>query len=79
MEATYKPVVILGGAKKVPVEQLLLEIKDAMEVGGAGVAMGRNIWGHENPVGYAAAIAKLIHEDCSVEAALKEMNAVFAV
>ena len=79
VEATYKPVVILGGAKKVPVEQLLLEIKDAMEVGGAGVAMGRNIWGHENPVGYAAAIAKLIHEDCSVEAALKEMNAVFAV
>ena len=79
VEATYKPVVILGGAKKVPVEQLLQEIKDAMEVGGAGVAMGRNIWGDENPVGYAAAIAKLIHEDCSVEAAMKEMNKTFAV
>lgn len=79
VEATYKPVVILGGAKKVPVEQLLGEIKEAMEVGGAGVAMGRNIWGNENPVGYAAAIAKLIHEDCSVEAAMKEMNKSFAV
>ena len=79
VEATYKPVVILGGARKVPVEQLLQEIKDAMEVGGAGVAMGRNIWGHENPVGYTAAIAKLIHEDCSVEAAMKEMNKTFAV
>ncbi|MCI8638517.1 MAG: aldolase [Coprococcus sp.] len=79
VEATYKPVVILGGAKKVPVEQLLQEIKDAMEVGGAGVAMGRNIWGHENPVGYTAAIAKLIHENCSVEAAMKEMNTTFAV
>lgn len=73
-EATYKPVVILGGAKKVPVEQLLQEIKDALEVGGAGVAMGRNIWGHEDPVAYTAAIAKLIHENCSVEAAMKEMN-----
>lgn len=79
VEATYKPVVILGGAKKVPVEQLLREIKEAMEVGGAGVAMGRNIWGHENPVGYTAAIAKLIHEDCSVETAMKEMNKTFAV
>lgn len=79
VESVYKPVVILGGAKKVPVEQLLQEIKEAMEVGGAGVAMGRNIWGHENPVGYTAAIAKLIHENCSVEAAMKEMNQTFAV
>ena len=77
VDATYKPVVILGGAKKVPVEQLLQEIKDALEVGGAGIAMGRNIWGHENPVGYTAAIAKLIHEDCSVEAAMKEMNKIY--
>ena len=54
--------------------KLLQEIKDALEVGGAGVAMGRNIWGHEDPVAYTAAIAKLIHENCSVEAAMKEMN-----
>jgi DhnA family fructose-bisphosphate aldolase class Ia len=73
-ESVYAPVVILGGSKKVPERELLQEIKDAMEAGGAGVAMGRNIWGHEDPVRYAAAIAKLIHEDCSVEAALKEMN-----
>lgn len=79
VEATYKPVVILGGAQKVPVEQLLQEIKDALEAGGAGVAMGRNIWGHEDPVAYTAAIAKLIHENCSVEAAMKEMNKTFAV
>ena len=73
-EATYKPVVILGGAKKVPVEHLLQEIKDALEAGGAGVAMGRNIWGHEDPVRYTEAIAKLIHENCSIEAAMKEMG-----
>ncbi|HAX50981.1 class I fructose-bisphosphate aldolase [Muricomes intestini] len=79
IDATYKPVVILGGAKKVPVDKLLGEIKDALEVGAAGVAMGRNIWGHENPVGYTAAIARLIHENCSVETAMKEMNKSFAV
>lgn len=76
-ESVYAPVVILGGAQKVPETQLLREIKDALEAGGAGVAMGRNIWGHEHPARYAAAIAKMIHEDCSVEAALKEMNPIF--
>lgn len=77
VESVYAPVVILGGSKKVPERELLQEIKDAMEAGGAGVAMGRNIWGHENPARYAAAIAKLIHEDCSVDAALKELNPVY--
>jgi len=77
VESVYVPVVILGGAKKVPERQLLQEIKDAMEAGGAGVAMGRNIWGNENPVRYAAMIAKMIHENCSVESALKELNPIY--
>lgn len=76
-ESVYAPVVILGGAKKVPERQLLQQIKDAMDAGGAGVAMGRNIWSHENPARYVAVIAKLIHEACSVEAALKELNPKF--
>ncbi|MGI5077584.1 aldolase [Treponema maltophilum] len=74
VESVYAPVVILGGAKKVEERQLLQEIKDALEAGAAGIAMGRNIWGHENPAAYASAIAKLIHEDCSVDAALKEIH-----
>ncbi|MFA9380412.1 MAG: class I fructose-bisphosphate aldolase [Acetanaerobacterium sp.] len=77
VESVYVPVVILGGAKKVPERELLREIKDAMNAGGAGVAMGRNIWSHEAPARYAAAIAKLIHEDCSVDAALNELTPKF--
>lgn len=73
-ESVYAPVVILGGAKKVPERELLQEIHDALEAGAAGIAMGRNIWGHENPARYAAAIAKLIHEGCSVDAALNELT-----
>lgn len=79
VDSVYAPVVILGGAKKVPEEQLLQEIKEALEAGASGIAMGRNIWGNANPVGYTAAIAKLIHEGCSVEVALKEMNIKVAV
>ena len=70
-ESVYVPVVILGGSKKVSEEKLLTEIKEALAAGGAGIAMGRNIWGHENPARYASAIAKIIHEDCSVESAFK--------
>jgi DhnA family fructose-bisphosphate aldolase class Ia len=72
--SVYVPVVILGGGKKVPERQLLQEIRDALDAGAAGIAMGRNIWGHESPARYAAAIAKLIHEDASVDAALKELE-----
>ncbi|MCM0648108.1 aldolase [Clostridium swellfunianum] len=76
-ESVYVPVVILGGSKKVSEEKLLTEIKEALSAGGAGIAMGRNIWNHENPARYASAIARLIHEDCSVESALKELNKKF--
>ncbi len=76
-ESVYAPVVILGGSKKVSEEKLMQDIKDALEAGASGIAMGRNIWGHETPARYAAAIAKLIHEDCSVQAALKELNPKF--
>ncbi len=77
--AVYKPVVILGGSRKMPVPEMLQEIRDSLDAGGAGVAIGRNIWGDENPVGYTAAIARLIHENCSVEAAMKEMDIHIAV
>lgn len=76
-ESVYVPVVILGGSKKVTEEKLLTDIKEALEVGGSGIAMGRNIWNHEEPARYASAIARLIHEDCSVESALKELNKKF--
>lgn len=74
VESVYAPVVILGGSKKVPERQLMQEIRDALDAGAAGVAMGRNIWGHPTPAKYVSAISKLIHEGASVDAALKELN-----
>jgi DhnA family fructose-bisphosphate aldolase class Ia len=76
-ESVYVPVVILGGGKMISERKLLTDIKDALESGASGVAMGRNIWGHETPSRYTSAIAKIIHEDCSVECALKELNKKF--
>jgi len=76
-ESVFAPVVILGGGAKVPEREMLQNIKDSLEAGGAGIAMGRNIWGHKNPARYTAAIAKMIHENCSVDAALKELNEIY--
>lgn len=72
--SVFAPVVILGGAKKVPERQLMQEIRDAMDAGAAGVAMGRNIWGHEAPAKYVSAISMLIHENATVDQALAELT-----
>ena len=42
-------------------------VHDAMNVGAAGVTMGRNIWGHSNIEGMTTALAEIIHNDASVE------------
>ena len=74
VESVYVPVVILGGSKKVPEQQLLQEIRSALDAGASGIAMGRNIWGHVNPAGYTSVIAKLIHENIPVSDALQELK-----
>ena len=66
------PVVILGGEKG-STEDLFSMIAESLAGGSAGVAMGRNVWGHEDPQRMVEAIGALIHEDSSVEAALESL------
>ena len=73
-ESVFVPVVILGGSAKLSEEKLFREIRDALDGGAAGIAIGRNIWGHENPALYSKVISKLIHEDLRVDAALEELR-----
>lgn len=73
--SVFAPVVILGGPGTGTPEGLLSTIKDSLEAGGSGAAIGRSIWKHEDPGKYCKAISRLIHEDISVEEALKEMEA----
>ena len=42
-------IVVAGGAKKTE-KQLLQEVRDVHKAGAAGLAIGRNIWQHENPL-----------------------------
>ncbi|MGF7118444.1 2-amino-3,7-dideoxy-D-threo-hept-6-ulosonate synthase [Methanobacterium oryzae] len=65
------PVVIAGGPKVETNEQLLTMVKNAVNVGGAGVAIGRNVFQAESPRKTTRAIAEIVHNNMDVAEALK--------
>jgi DhnA family fructose-bisphosphate aldolase class Ia len=71
---TPVPVVILGGANTGNTEGLLRTVRSALDQGASGVAMGRNIWGADNPGRMVAAVAAVIHHDATVEDAMGIAN-----
>ncbi len=70
-ERVYVPIVVLGGSKSKDPRDLLNNIHEAIQAGANGVAVGRNIWRYPEPDKMTAAIAAIIHEDASVDAALE--------
>lgn len=66
----YAPVVVLGGAKIGKEREALIMIKEAIGMGAAGVAIGRNIFQAENPRAMTAAIASILHDNAPVEEAV---------
>ena len=71
VEGALVPVVIAGGPKVDTDEELLQMVKDSIEVGGAGVAFGRNLFQAENPGKMTKAISEVVHNDLEVNEALK--------
>lgn len=71
----YVPAVILGGAKKGSERGMLEKIRAALDVGAKGVAIGRNIFQADNPQAMTAAVAALIHDNASIDAAMEILNA----
>jgi DhnA family fructose-bisphosphate aldolase class Ia len=65
------PVLILGGPRIDSDRAVLQMARDAMDIGAAGITMGRNIWGHPSIGGMTAALAAIIHDDASVESAYR--------
>ncbi len=61
VRASYQPVVILGGEKTKALTDLYSCIKDAISVGAAGVAIGRNVWKHESPGEVTRKLCALVH------------------
>ena len=68
------PVVIAGGPKMATDREVLEMALEATKAGGAGVSIGRNVFQHRNPVGMVRALAKIVHEEVSVERAMRELK-----
>lgn len=66
---TFVPIVVLGGSKTNDEKEFLASIRDAMDKGASGVAIGRNVWGSGNTVNITRALAAIIHGNVSVEEA----------
>jgi fructose-bisphosphate aldolase/2-amino-3,7-dideoxy-D-threo-hept-6-ulosonate synthase len=65
------PVVIAGGPKMDTEKDLLQMVYDAVQVGGAGVAIGRNIFQADNPTLLVKKLCTIVHKDFTVEEAEK--------
>ncbi len=73
VEGTPVPIIIAGGPKTDTDREFLQNLSDAMRAGAIGVAAGRNVFQHENPMGMVSAISKIVKENSSVEDALKSL------
>jgi|TARA_B100000927_G_scaffold290794_1_gene290624 DhnA family fructose-bisphosphate aldolase class Ia len=71
VESCFVPVVVLGGSAMDDDAALLAMVKNAMDAGAIGTAVGRNIFQHSQPSKIAAAISAIVHEEASVDSALK--------
>jgi DhnA family fructose-bisphosphate aldolase class Ia len=70
VEGCPAPVVILGGEKTEDLGRLFQAVYGSLQAGGAGIAMGRNIWQRPNPRVVVEAMVGLVHEGWSVKQAL---------
>ena len=65
------PVVIAGGPRVETDRELLEMVKNSIDVGGAGVAIGRNIFQAPSPRKTTRAIAEIVHNNMEVDDALR--------
>lgn len=71
VEACFVPVIVLGGAAMGDDRALLEMVRKAIDAGAAGIAVGRNVWQHPHPAKVAKALHAVVHDDASVDKAMK--------
>jgi class I fructose-bisphosphate aldolase len=62
--------VVMSGGSKTDDYDFLKQVETVIEAGGAGLAVGRNVWQRENPIEILDALEKVIFEEQSAEQAL---------
>ena len=71
VESCPIPVVIAGGPKCKSNDEVLQTTFDAMKAGAAGLSIGRNVFQCENPTQIVKALSAIVHQNATVEHALK--------
>ena len=63
--------IFMSGGPRAPTEEAFLaQVRGAMDAGATGLAVGRNVWQHREPLKVAESLRKLIFENRTVEAVL---------
>jgi DhnA family fructose-bisphosphate aldolase class Ia len=70
----YVPVVVLGGSAMGDDASLFKMVENSVKAGAAGIAIGRNVWQHPNPVAVARSLAAIVHQEASALEALALMK-----
>ena len=63
--------IVVAGGPKISNYKFLEKVKKVMEAGAIGMAVGREVWQHENPMKMTAAIKKIIFDNDSVNSAME--------
>ena len=71
VDSCFVPVVVLGGAAMGDDKALLSMVKNAIDAGAKGIAVGRNVFEHAEPTKIASALRAIVHDDAGVESAIK--------
>ena len=74
VEGCPAPVVVAGGPKMGTNRDVLQMVWEAIQAGGAGASIGRNVFQAPDPTKMVRAIVKIVHENYDVEEALKELK-----
>jgi fructose-bisphosphate aldolase, class I len=66
-------VVMVGGSKGGDID-FLTKLSEAMKAGASGIAVGRNIWQHDNPVKILEAVKEIVYNNKTPKVALKKLK-----
>lgn len=69
--AAQESLVLCSGGMKKGNKPFLEQVKSVMNAGAAGLAVGRNVWQHENPDAMSRAVKSIVFRNAGVSDALK--------
>jgi len=55
-----------GGPKATSDEAFLAQVRGAIDAGATGIAVGRNVWQHQEPVKMAEMLRKVVFENLQI-------------